>query len=427
MNLPVVRLLPHPQCLALVSMCLLGALSRGAETEAETAVGTILKEWQGAAEHKAQEEDQLVARLVALRTEAVPALMKTLASADEGTPAVALIRALGQLKDPQAVPALADVAAKGRKTSERVAALSAIAAIGGGSAVPLLLPLLDDTGSEVMPAVLTTLAGLARDRGIEVSLSSALYAAVKGAPETRQCEVIELLSRMRKRTAEPLLLQFLTQGSWRVRCSAMRVIGNMGASRGLSAAVLNILRTSQEPLEVKEAALALGRVGNVEAAADLIRLLNSSNQALREHALCSLQQLSACSFSGDPAIWTTWLEQQKKHGPEGLKSLTAALAAGDAKLAPLIIEDMASFRLQKDKVVPILLPCLQNGEFRVRAAACNVLGQLGAAEALPPLVGCLLDSSPEVSFAAWRALRHATGKGLPRDYQVWRAWLEETE
>jgi HEAT repeat protein len=207
----------------------------------------------------------------------------------------ALMR-LGNLKRPDA----SRVAAAGLNDQEvqvRVAAAHAIVFLPPAEAAGLLLPLLQDRAEFIRREAAYAL-GETHSRSAVARLSELLSgdkeAAVRGAAavalgqigdETAVSTLSQALSGMKKKKAAPAD-EFLMR-------SAAHSLGQIRSRAGLPA-LIAALSNDQNPPDVRrEAAAALGLIGDPSAAPSLRAVLDSSDPYLAETARQALRKLAA--------------------------------------------------------------------------------------------------------------------------------------
>jgi HEAT repeat protein len=217
-----------------------------------------------------------------------------LSSADVEERRDALMR-LGNMKRPDA----ARVAAAGLNDAEvqvRVAAAHAVVFLPPAEAAGLLLPLLQDRAEFIRREAAYAL-GETHSRSAVARLSELLSgdkeAAVRGAAavalgqigdETAVNSLSQALSGMKKKKAAPAD-EFLMR-------SSAHSLGQIRSRAGLPA-LIAALSNDQNPLDVRrEAAAALGLIGDPSAAPALRAVLDSSDPYLAEAARQALRKLA---------------------------------------------------------------------------------------------------------------------------------------
>lgn len=217
-----------------------------------------------------------------------------LSSADVEERRDALMR-LGNLKRPDASRAAA-VSLNDAEVQVRVAAAHAVVFLPPAEAAGLILPLLQDRAEFIRREAVYAL-GETRSRTAVARLSELLSgdkeAAVRGAAavalgqigdETAVTALSQALSGMKKKKAAPAD-EFLKR-------SAAHSLGQIRSRAGLPA-LIAALSDEQGPLDVRrEAAAALGLIGDPSAAPSLRAALDSSDPYLAEAARQALRILA---------------------------------------------------------------------------------------------------------------------------------------
>ena len=183
-----------------------------------------------------------------------------------------------------------------------------------------------------------------------------------------------------------------------------------------------LLANTKDPLILNELANALGRVKDFESIPGLLLLLNHTDSGVRNSAIWAFSFMSG-EQSSDPKVWITWCEMQTTVSKEYLDELFREIENNHGLNKAIAIEHAVPYLALREKLVPVLLNCLRDPDFCVRAEACNALGQTGALTSASQLLDSLSDTRPEVSFAAWRAMKQLTGQRLPRTYAAWREYF----
>lgn len=133
---------------------------------------------------------------------------------------------------------------------------------------------------------------------------------------------------------------------------------------------------SPDPFIRREAAFALGAIGDTSSIPDLIARLDDEQKSVREAAHDSLCQLTSLKISADPHRWRRWLEKQERwwneHGQEILARIPRA-ELGD--LVDLVAE-VADKRLHRDTVARSLIPLTRRKDPRYVELAISALGVL---------------------------------------------------
>ena len=176
---------------------------------------------------------------------------------------------------------------------------------------------------------------------------------------------------------------------------------------------------ADEPLIRRQAADALGRIGDRQAVEPLIATLNDPDLLIRAHAVQALGRIK------DPRAVTPLVAILNSREQESYVRMDAAEALGaigdPSAVEPLILAllndswgirsraALALGRLKDRRAVGSLIGALQDKEASVRGSAAEALGIMGDGRAVKPLTASLQDTDREVRKKAAVALRRLTG------------------
>lgn len=389
------------------------------------------------------------------------------------------VEALGKLKATDAAEALAEIA-ESRDFFLAFAALDALAKIGDPKIAPIILPLLDDDllrdpavnllgqlGDETAVAPLTTLlntptaptAAVANalatlsDR-YEAQYREGAYIAdlasheisptgvqslldvletsdekdlrsialvlgwLKGSSVDRALtrlmgrvdlrnEIIDALVRHGTATVDLLIAQ-LTAEDLEVRRSAAVALGRIGDA---NAAPALIEALSDESLAI-DAANALGQIGDPRAVDGLLKLLGDSDASTRQAAVSALNSLALTSMSeriipllhdSDSNVRESAV---KIAGYFGYRDAAGALVElsrdPNERVRTAVIEHLPF--IEDERVLDVLVQALKEETPSVRAAAARALGNMDAPQADRSLIEALSDDDVWVRYFSARAL-----------------------
>ncbi|MCL6540977.1 MAG: HEAT repeat domain-containing protein [Roseiflexus sp.] len=163
--------------------------------------------------------------------------------------------------------------------------------------------------------------------------------------------------------------------------------------------LLRVLRGQRVEYSVRrEAARALGEIGDAAAVPGLLAAPRDAKWDVREAAAKALGQIGAPAVPG----------------------LLAAL--GDADWRVRSAAAAALGEIGDAAAVPGLLAALGDADADVRRAAAEALGEIGDAAAVPGLLAALGDTEASVRLAAAAALRNLLPASPPRDREERRTW-----
>jgi HEAT repeat protein len=252
--------------------------------------------------------------------------------------------------------------------------------------------------------------------------------------------------------------------SWSDRACAAKTLGLLREPTAIDALVeaLGEQRLT-EPHVANDAALALGRIGDLRAVPALVAALTRASphgtpgraaEALAHledrRAVAPLIALLEDAASADRSAAATALGQLKD--PRATAPLLDALAQSDAELGGAAARALG--RLGDTSAVPALIIQLKHLNAGVRSSAAMALGQLGDERALAPLIEALGDREPSVRAVvvsalgglksaraidaligalldndtrggASQALSAVTGEQFGTDIERWRRWQRQ--
>jgi HEAT repeat protein len=300
-------------------------------------------------------------------------------------------------------PALARFVAslRGADPAERAAIATVLGRIGDATVLPALARLLDD------PALIATATDAIQR--ISSAEDAAMLEALAAADPATRAAVLPVVNLAR---AAPNIVPLLTDDDPEVRARACDALARIGSTAALGA-LFGVLG-DPNPRVAAAAAAAIQSLGSEETAQRAIDALQTGAPAVRRHALRIIAYLG-CRGAYD--------------------AVHAAIDDADPRIAELAVTALGSL---EDPRVPATLAALADSEhWGVRAAtmramaqradvgglqllergladdsawvryyACQGLGRLGHALAVPLLIGRLADAMPHVRIAAVEALAH---------------------
>jgi HEAT repeat protein len=286
---------------------------------------------------------------------------------------------------------------------------------------------------------------------------------------------ITALQSMGDATAVDPLLTVLGDKDRSVRESAVCALGAMGGGRAMEPLIMALI----DDFTRAGALVALNRIDPAwrkSETADktlyrIIPSLKDATPAMRAGAAWTLGELGdaraieplvAALVEKDENVWARVRDALTKIDPDwrgnkaaagalpycltGLGNTDAALrkkaawilgTIGDARaVAPLIMtlaDKDADVRAQAawalgaigdGQAVEPLLAALKDTDPGVRASAAEALGQIGDKKAVPPLIDALIDKNPQARKALAAALKKITGQDFGEDQVRWKTWWE---
>ena len=303
--------------------------------------------------------------------------------------------------------------------SESYAELAKLETSGDPDAVFKLIPLLRTEDETFADAVVSVLSKLAATRFGITQLSCSQPS--QSDPERVRFRMITVLRDAHRTEAELLLVNFLRDMDPSVREAALSALPINGTQR-YSPSYLIALLGSAASSDVIGSTLALGRMKHIPAIPNLIGLLSHPDPVIGANALWALKRITGQNYAPVGTLWTAWFETEQRESRLRLNLLLPAVLERTPDHIAAALESLVQFVLIRDEVTLAVLPLASDDAFQVRAAVCSILGQIGGDSALPTLLQALRDSSDEVRFAAWRALKSITGLDLPNSFDTWNKW-----
>jgi hypothetical protein len=408
-------------------------------------LAAVFKEWEAIPDGTREESTRLklATKVVQLGPKVIPELISiAAASGTEDAPIYSgiAILALGELLENDtsqtrkaALQALLPVASGRKNYENKRYALKALENIGDIEAIAPLVPTLD-TSQEVAATIeirdhqrtlnvtARTLAGLSQRPGGAEKLVEEFAKHQEKASDPFKVRMIQTLREVDSLQGESMLLFYLSDKSDLVRYNAISALGYT-KPRQAPAALMEILRGRDTKLK-KGAMVALGRYKWVPAIPELSKLLDSPESGVKPDAVAALRLITGLTFSERKQA-VEWHKKEMEESQKRFDGLVAELKAADKDSLPIVIERFHGIVLQRDRLYDLLLPYASHENFRARAVTCTVLGRSGVMQAWRLLTAKINDSAPEVSYAAWRALKESTGRSFAKDATIWNTWLSK--
>jgi HEAT repeat protein len=304
--------------------------------------------------------------------------------------------------------------------AEKALACKQLAIYGSKAAVPELAKLLADEQ-------LASSSRIALEAIPDPSVDEALVEAAKTLNGRLLVGTINSIGVRRSADAVEQLMVRLKDGDVEVASAAAVALGRIGGETAT-----NTLRAAlgTAPAAVRSAvaegcilcAERLASAGQREAAAEIYdevrraqvpkqRVIEATRGAILARGLKGIPLLIEQLKSPDKALFQIGLSTARElSGPEVGDALAAELASAPPERAALIVTalgDRAGARIS-----PAVLEAAGAGDRQVRLAAIEVVGKLGDASCVRPLLGIAADSDGELAEAAKAALARLPGEDV---------------
>lgn len=378
------------------------------------------------------EEAQKLSKLVQGGQAEIPKIIAALSAQPPETPgadAAIQIRALRQLKAENAVAVLTKIAFASTDQEVAKEAWMALGDLGSPADLPAMLPILDAPKElkwkklYAQKAAIEAIVAIGSKPGGDTKLVEQFGAMRIAGSSISRIRQIDVLGKVRTTSTRNLLCTYFADADPDVQRVAVDTVDFVEAP--LLRKDLITWLDSPSALLQKAAILCVGRSGMINTIPKLVALMDSKVGGVQGNAQWSLLRLTGKKFDTS-ADAKTWLEAETASGEAKFEELKKNLTSVSARELPLVVEDLSKLPLQREKVTLLLLPLLQNKDFRVRAAACDALAKSDTGfQILRALVNCMRDPNDVVVASAWRTLKELAREERPKSAEAWQHWLTE--
>lgn len=422
-------------------LALNGPLTASPSMDGLAAVRSVLQRTDGATRAR---DEVLTRRLVALGTEAMPALFSLVTG--EGIESFLgetesdawlcppdrigdlALEAMGDLPRLAVCEFLRGTCSASPVKEVRTAALRVLARQAAPEGLALLLDICVTSGDELelrslrVPAVGALTSMLRADaktmRAFEERLSTAplllQHLACEALAGCGRVDSLVLLSKLLGR--DPAL-----------DLAAMEAMAQLGErfpwalGDKVGARLRTVLENGAIPLRAASAR-ALGRTRDPLSVPSLIECLKRGDAGLARAAQWALCEISGQKRPSTPDEWALWFEVERTWWKDEGARLLASLESDPPTELSATLRTLLAHPIGRDRVSDALATVLPTLDSRSQIAACETLAYLEARRSVPALVELLFVPIPEVRQAAWSALRALTGQELPAEPQIWEEY-----
>jgi len=256
--------------------------------------------------------------------------------------------------------------------------------IGDPKAVPPLCQLLSQKGSyKIRMAVVKALGNFRDPRAIKP-----LIDVMKDKFSAERHLAMEPLVKIGASSLEPLLAELKSDDPDVVRIAAAALV-KIGDPRATESLIELFKTTDSNAVRISLVA-ALGKIGDKRAIPALLEALSDELPVVRRLAATSLAKI------GQPAV------------DELIKVLKSADSPALCKSATLVLG-----KIGDAKAVPPLITALEDSDDHVRIASAQALGRLDDKRAVIPLINLLYHADPKLSKASANALVRLKSISVP--------------
>ncbi len=324
--------------------------------------------------------------------------------------------ALGKFGDPRAVEPLLSTL-KDPETEVRARSASALGRIGDNKAFVHLQPLLNDKEGRVRRSAAFAVGKTGGHQAVAL-----LIPLLEDTDWLVRESAAVALGNLGDARAVPSLIALLNEEHFRLQEKARDALAEIGEQ-----SVEQLLKAleSEDPKIRKNAAVALGKIGDSRAIEPLFMALKDTDRAT--WALAKI---------GQPAIQPLI---GALGGEGGEKAASALREIGDPAVEFLIeaLKDKdptvrrhaaRPLRYMKDaRSVESLIAALKDESEYVRTTSAWALGLIKDPRAVEPLIAALKDKQLVVKGSAKNSLRQITAQDFGDDDEKWQKWWEENK
>jgi len=357
---------------------------------------------------------EVATRLARLGSDAIPELFTVLALGPGEDRALteleqeALIQALASFRTPALRAYFGERLASGLVIDERRALLSVLARVGSSADIPLARSAAQ-AGSEsaaLAPALEEAIArflrqdplGMESVRGWILQAPPELGAALVRGASRSECPTV-LSALVSLLGFDAALDRVLVPEIGRLVERAPKPI-----AEGVVSALSELL-AEDDPVLLREAALALGKTEDFGATSQVIDLLDHPERGVRAGAASALERLTGLGFRERSARWRAWYRAEvawlREHGAE----LRSRLRSTSTEVVVSALGEISPHRFRRNELAAEIAVVLGHPDPLARRLACLTLARLGTSAGLHGLVNALEDPDAEVQEAARAALR----------------------
>ncbi len=370
-------------------------------------------------------EKEAVKQIVKLGAEALPALIRLLRS-DPGKAELSVTaEAVAQLHDDNTVSEVRSLLSSESRNTQ-LNALTVLGKIGDPESVGALLECMLGEDQEMSAAADKAVAATLRRESANHLVFMKVHDAARSAKKNGKTRIARVLGGSGSRLALPPLLTLVNDWDTSVKVTAVISIGKLGFDEPAACTEVRRLLKSEDTQVKREAALALGRLQDIDSVDSLITLLQNDNRGIRKNAYWALKNITGLRFPDNYTRWKVWWDSESGKYRKKREALLNVLRTGTNDERLKAIDKLTAIRFGSKQITTALLSQITSGDKRIRIKACEALGSIGARDAVPDLVKQLDDIEQSVQKAAHSALKAITGQNLPQDMKEWEKWLRSS-
>lgn len=388
------------------------------DPEAQSKFSTLLGKLQGDPPISPKE---LAAQLVKLGRPVVPSILRYLNEKPKESIVNVLVDVLVRFRDEKTASYLKNfLNSEFRKV--RLAAVRGLQSVGDSAVTETLLRLISGEDRDLVTAAQKALTAILRRESDNRQLFELMRTTAFSAKPSTKTRILKCLGSSDSHLAVDVLLEFTTDRESSVKTAAIVSLGMLGFGESrICAAIRHFLQDEAAQVR-REAALALGRLQDIESMKELISLLDDKNRGVQANTHWALKNITGLRFPPNAARWKHWWNNELQKQKADRDALLQQLRYGTRKEIVEAIDRLTALRLGKKEIIRAFLDSMTYGDTEIRVKICQALGNMKAREAVGELIEILDDPYPPITNAAHKALRAITGKDLPAESSAWKEW-----
>lgn len=284
------------------------------------------------------------------------------------------------------------------------------------------------TGIALCAALRSAVAATLRRKPGEVRAVVTRWRDLTGAARNAVLDGIEEAGRLGGARALGALVPFVTEGRSVLLDRLARAPFRCAEPIGLSVDtdIDRCLDDGDRGVRATAAILA-GRIGGLDRADRLRRLLTDADPVVVASARRGLEAASGIRLIPDADLWKIRLDEERAWAARTAPEEIARLASADPAVVCAALARLATKRLHAASIAPRVAELLTSASPAVRLAACDALARLGSPRSIPALVRVLGEQDSETVAAASAALATITSLPRPADPSRWTEALSPDE
>lgn len=364
----------------------------------------------------------LTKELSRLGSSAVPHILQYLNGTPDESALRAAFEAILETDDKNTVSHLISLLDADSKAVQ-IAAINALGRIVTPETITALTKIMMETqDSDLFKPAQAGIIAILRSEKVSGTTFAVLTAIAEEGRKIEKIRIIHCLGASGNRRAGHVLIGFLEDPEMSVTVAAIAALGTLKVSDHRISFRLRRFLDEPNPYIRKEAALALGKLRDIESIHDLINLLDDAHPGVIDTAHWALKQISGKRFSKSSVYWDTWWQDEEEKYQTELDDLLGQIHGEVTGRRVMAIRGLSRMVLGREEIADNLLQLTSDNNPMIRGEACAALGIMKISQAVPDLIACLDDTNNDAKSRAHRALQQITNQDLPAVRDDWEKW-----